>query len=109
MFEARGVAMPNRSASIELDKPSILQDVVGSRVSFRGRIDDQLSRDFALKAMGGSLGEEVILVPLSVRGRVVGIVFGDHRTEPLFLEHTAAVTRAAGLALEKMLKASKRK
>jgi len=92
------------SASLRLDRPSTLQDVVGTRLPYRGPMHDDASRTF-LAAVLGAAPPEILLVPVAVRERVVGILFGDHRTAHAFDDQLALAARAAGIALERILKA----
>ena len=92
------------SASLRLDRPSTLQDVVGTRLPYRGPMHDDASRTFLAAVLGAS-PPEILLVPVAVRERVVGILFGEHRTAHSFEDQLAVAARAAGIALERILKA----
>jgi len=94
-------AMP--SAAMRLDRPSTLQDVAGTRLPYRGPMHDELSRAFLATALG-TAPPEILLVPVAVRDRVVGVLFGAHRTRHTFDDQLALAARAAGLALERILK-----
>jgi hypothetical protein len=93
-------------ATLPLDKPSTLQDVVGTRLPYRGPTLDEASRTF-LGTVLGAAPDEILLVPVAVRERVVGVLFGEHRREHTFDDQLALVARAAGLALERILKAKR--
>jgi len=71
------------SASMRLDRPSTLQDVVGTRLPYRGPMHDDASRAF-LAAVLGAPPSEILLVPVTVRERVVGVLFGEHRMRHTF-------------------------
>jgi hypothetical protein len=91
-------------ARLRLDRPSTLQDVVGTRLPYRGPMHDETSRTF----LGATLGEcppEILLVPITVRERVVGVLFGEQRLRHTFDDQLALAGRAAGIALERILKA----
>jgi hypothetical protein len=92
--------------SLRLDRPSTLQDVVGTRLPYRGPMHDDVSRQF-LAATLGSCPPEILLVPVSVRERVVGVLFGDNRMKHTFDDQLALAARAAGMALERILKAKR--
>jgi hypothetical protein len=90
------------AASLRLDRPSTLQDVVGTRLPYRGPMLDDASRTF-LAAVLGACPPEILLVPVSVRERVVGVLFGEHRLRHTFDDQLALAARAAGNALERIL------
>jgi hypothetical protein len=92
--------------TLRLDRPSTLQDVVGTRLPYRGPMLDAVSREF-LTATLGACPPEILLVPVSVRERVVGVLFGDNRTKHTFDDQLALAARAAGMALERILKAKR--
>jgi hypothetical protein len=89
---------------MRLDRPSTLADVVGTRLPYRGPMHDEASRTF-LSAALGACPPEILLVPISVRERVVGVLFGEHRRKHTFDDQLALAARAAGNALERILKA----
>jgi hypothetical protein len=91
---------------LNLDEPSTFQDIVGTRLPFRGPLTDPVSRAFVAAALGFS-ASEMLALPVAVRGRVVGILYGDTETRRVFEQHLAVVTRAAGVALERILRARK--
>lgn len=91
---------------LSLDEPSTFQDIVGTRLPFRGPLTDPVSRAFVAAALGYSAGQ-MLALPVSVRGRVVGVLYGDTETQSVFEQHLAVVTRAAGVALERILRARK--
>jgi hypothetical protein len=47
---------------------------------------------------------EILLVPVTVRERVVGVLFGEQRVLHTFDDQLALAARAAGMALERILK-----
>ena len=89
-------------ATLSLDRPSMFQDVIGTRLPYRGPIDDDASRTF-LAAVLGVAPAEILLVPVAIRERTVGVLFADGRHGPTFDDQLALVSRAAGLALERIL------
>lgn len=91
------------AAQLRLDRPSTLQDVVGTRLPYRGPMLDDTSRGF-LSATLGACPPEILLVPIAVRERVVGVLFGDQRIKHTFDDQLALAARAAGMALERLLK-----
>ena len=53
----------------------------------------------------GACPAEILLVPVTVRERVVGVLFGEHRQRHTFDDQLALAARAAGMALERILRA----
>jgi Type II secretion system (T2SS), protein E, N-terminal domain len=88
------------TASLRLDSPSTFQDVVDTRLPYRGPVDDTASRQFLL-AILGEVPTEILLVPVSVRQRAVGVLFADGRNRHTFDEQLAEAARAAGVALQR--------
>ena len=95
------------SASMRIDRPSTLQDVVGTRLPYRGPMHDDTSRAFLAAVLGAS-PPEILLVPVTVRERVVGVLFGEQRMRHTFDDQLALAARAAGMALERILKSKVR-
>ena len=95
-----------RRARLSLEPPSTFRDLVRTRLPYRGPVRDVLSRDFLIEALGWAPGE-MLAVPLTVRERVVGVVYGDEKLHSLPDDHLTAVARAAELALERVLLARK--
>jgi hypothetical protein len=93
-------------STLRLDRPSTLQDVVGTRLPYRGPMHDDLSRSFLAETLGSS-PSEILLVPVTVRERVVGVLFGEHRLLHTFDDQLALAARAAGMALERILKSKR--
>jgi hypothetical protein len=94
------------TAELRLDRPSTLQDIVGTRLPYRGPMVDDTSRGFLAATLGAS-PPEILLVPIAVRERVVGVLFGDQRVKHTFDDQLALAARAAGMALERLLKAKR--
>ncbi|MDQ3368188.1 MAG: hypothetical protein M3680_22415 [Myxococcota bacterium] len=91
------------TASLRLDRASTLQDVVGTRLPYRGPMHDESSQAF-LASILGACPPEILLVPVAIRERVVGVLFGEHRLRHTFDDQLALAARAAGMALERILK-----
>lgn len=92
--------------TLSLELPSTLQDVVGTRLPYRGTLADEASQKFLTEAFGVSPAE-VLILPIAVRDRVVAVLYGDGRRGHGFDEHFAIAGRAAGLALERILQAKR--
>ncbi len=92
--------------ALRLDRPSTLQDVVGTRLPYRGPMHDDASRTF-LTAVLGACPPEILLVPITVRERVVGVLLGEHSLRHTIDDQIALARRAAGMAHERILKAKR--
>ncbi len=106
LFSITPNVVPLPIATVRLDRPSTLADVVGTRLPYRGPMHDDTSRMF-LQAILGVCPPEILLVPITVRERVVGLIFGEHRMRHTFDDQLALASRAAGDALERILKAKR--
>jgi hypothetical protein len=93
-------------AHVSLSAPSVFQDVVGTRLPYRGPISDPVTREL-VRTLFGSTTDEMMAVPLAVRERVVGVIYADGRQRLASEEHVTVAARAAGMALERLLKAKK--
>lgn len=103
-IEPRPATLP--FATLRLDSPSTLQDVVGTRLPYRGPMHDNASRQFLANVLG-ACPPEILLVPVAVRDRVVGVLFGEHRMRHTFDDQLSIASRAAGMALERVLKSKR--
>lgn len=95
-----------RSARLTLDRGSTFRDMVRTRLPYRGPVTDIPSRDLLIDALGWA-PSDMLAVPLTVRERVVGVLYGDERVHPLPDDHLTALSRAAELALERVLVSKK--
>jgi MshEN domain len=87
---------------IDIAAPSIFRDVISSRLPYRGPLPDTpVNRAFA-QALGG-VGAEVLLMPITVRERIIAVLFADQPTQPLPDAALHATTREAGLAYERLI------
>jgi hypothetical protein len=94
------------AARLPLDQPSTFRDIVRARLPFHGPLRDESTRAFLRSALV-IVPDDVLAVPVAVRGRVVGILYGDEQYRPLFSDHLVALSRSTGVALERILKAQK--
>jgi hypothetical protein len=106
LFSITPNVVPLPWQTVKLDRPSTLGDVVGTRLPYRGPMHDQISRNF-LESILGVCPPEILLVPITVRERVVGVLFGEHRMRHTFDDQLALASRAAGDALERILRAKR--
>ncbi len=100
-------APPSPPIAMALSRGSTLQDVVGTRLPYRGPVVDEATRKLLTTAFG-SAPEEMLALPVAIRDRVVGIAYGDGRHRHTFDEQLAIAARAAGQALERILRDHKR-
>lgn len=105
-FATRPAAPGAGSAALRLDAASTFQDVVGTRLPYRGPLVDDASRALVINTFG-SQPDEVLVMPVAVRDRVVGVLYGAGRLRHTFDEHLALAARAAGLAFERILKSKR--
>jgi hypothetical protein len=92
--------LPLRDASLSLERPSTFRDIVRTRLPYRGPITDVGSRDFLIEALGWA-PIDMFAIPVSVRERVVGILYGDDRLHSLPDAHLTHIARCADGALER--------
>jgi hypothetical protein len=92
--------LPLRDATLSLEGPSTFRDIVATRLPYRGPVADAPSRDFLIDGLGWA-PTDMLAVPVSVRERVVGILYGDDRLHSLPDAHLAHVARCADGALER--------
>jgi hypothetical protein len=106
LFSITPNVVPLPWQTVKLDRPSTLADIVGTRLPYRGPMHDAVSSAF-LEAVLGMCPPEILLVPITVRERVVGVLFGEHRVRHTFDDQLALASRAAGDALERILRAKR--
>ncbi|MCG8420897.1 MAG: hypothetical protein MJE77_23500 [Proteobacteria bacterium] len=92
--------------TLTLDKPSTFQDIVSTRLPFRGPLGDPVSQSFIEQTFGAEAAD-MLGLPVAIRGRVVGVLYSDGNFKRVFQQHLAVVTRAAGVAFERILKRNK--
>ncbi len=90
-------------ATLLLDKESTFQAVVRTRLPYSGDLTDDTSASY-LRGILGRNPDRVLILPLSVRERVVGVLCGTGSKRRAFEEHLSVTARAAGLALERIIK-----
>lgn len=105
----RGLFIKNallREATLPLDRSSTFRDIIRTRLPFRGPVTDPASRDLLVEALGWA-PTDMLAVPIAVRDKVVGVLYGDERQVPLPDEHLGAIARAAEAALQRAVAAKK--
>lgn len=103
LWRRRGERPDTGDHALSLDHPSTMQDLVRTRLPYRGPSIDPQTRALVAGTLGEPRGD-ILLVPVDVRGRVVGVLYADGPHQRIFEEHMAVVSRAAGMALERILK-----
>jgi MshEN domain len=98
---------PGPLPTLVLSRASTFQDVVGTRLPYRGPVVDDATRRLLVAAFA-SAPDEMLALPVAIKERVVGIAYGDSRQRHTFDEQLAIAARAAGQALERILKSHKR-
>jgi hypothetical protein len=97
-----------RHTILKLDRPGTLREIVQARLPYRGPVADTVTRDFLIDALGGwAPAEQALFMPLCLRDRVVGVLYGDDELEPVPDAHVQKLMAAAAAALETVLVARK--
>lgn len=91
------------SSALAVADTSSFRDIVASSRPFRGPLTDDSAGAFVRAALDVDPAD-VIAFPVAVRGRAVGLLVGANPTRPVFHEHISVVVRAAGIALERVLR-----
>ena len=52
----------------------------------------------------GAVGDTMLGLPLTIRERVVGVLYGDNNTRHVFVQNLGVLVRAAGGALERIIR-----
>jgi hypothetical protein len=88
--------------AVNIEVPSIFRDVIASRLPYRGPLPEtSVNRAFA-QSIGG-VGWEVLLMPITIRDRIIAVLFADQAMMPLPDAALHATTREAGLAYERLI------
>ena len=95
-----------RETLLRLDRPSTFRDIVQTRLPYRGPVTDPPSRDFLIEGLGWAPGD-MLVIPLAVRERVVGVLYGDETQHTVPDELLVSLARAAEIAIERALIARK--
>lgn len=82
-----------RQMTIPVSAPSVLADVVSSGEAHRGKIRKTAVNVQLIERFGGNLPTEVIALPITQNGRVIGILYGDNA------EHRAPIDSMTGLEI----------
>lgn len=106
-FRQQGAARPGvGTGELSLEEPSTFGQVAASRLPYHGTVSPAASQ-FVAKGLGGAPRGETVVVPVLLRGRAVALVYGDGIQGRVFDEHLMVLGRAAGQALERIVKSTK--
>jgi hypothetical protein len=89
---------------IPLNQPSLLNDVVSSRQTYRGKLPQTAWNEFLIKKLGGPPPEDVVVIPLVVDGSAAMVFYGDGGpgNDPIReVEALEVFMNQVGLAIEK--------
>ena len=108
--EARGpdvtAAAPDFDVGVE--EPSIFRDVIASRFPYRGPVGESPAAARLLEGFLPPGAEDVVLVPVGVRHRVVSLAFGDRLTGEPSEAGMTRVALEAGSAYERLIATKKK-
>jgi len=103
--DARGADMdPStvRKLVINVEAPSLFRDVIASRLPYRGPLPETPANRAFAYALGG-VSQEVLVMPIAVRDRIIAVLFADGAAMPLPDAALHATVREAGLAYERLI------
>ncbi|MBI5482343.1 MAG: hypothetical protein HY906_26040, partial [Deltaproteobacteria bacterium] len=107
--QARGpdvtAAVPDFDASV--DDPSVFRDVIASRFPYRGPLGESPAATALLEGLLPPGDEDVVLVPVAVRHRVVSLAYGDRLTGEPSEAGMTRVALEAGIAYERLIASRK--
>jgi hypothetical protein len=95
-----------RNIKIPLNQPSLFRNVIETRRSYLGVLEQNPSHTYLMNELGGSTPDAVMAIPLVVDGKVALLVYGDNLpdTRPIRGMDTLEIfMNQAGMALEKAL------
>lgn len=102
-FAARGDEAPRLAQlSLPLDAPTLLRDVIVSRLPYRGPLPITEENDRFADALGG-VATEVLVMPITIREKLIALLYADGPLRPLPDAELHAVTREVGLAFERLI------
>lgn len=104
------VVMAMKWISLSLDDPSPFQDVLKSREAYIGTLQDTPAGRAFRSAVGASQGGDVLILPLCVGPRGVGVLYADELKTDLnqLSRELSTLSREAGEALARIIVTKKR-
>ncbi|MBL4637186.1 MAG: hypothetical protein JKY56_25250 [Kofleriaceae bacterium] len=94
------------STSIDVSEDSALTDVIQMHLPYSGKINDDSSKQLA-NDLEYPEARNILLLPMMVKGRVLGVLFGLSVQDRLFEEHVAVLAEAASEAFERIILSSR--
>ncbi len=80
-WRAAGKGLNDRvisSVALDLNKPTLFKDVVEDKLFYKGPVLQIPQNKELLEKMGGQTPQEVMACPLVIKGKVVGVLYGDN-------------------------------
>jgi hypothetical protein len=109
--QARGpdvtAAAPDFDASV--DDPSVFREVIASRFPYRGALGDSPAAAALREGLLPPGADDVVLLPVAVRHRVVSLAYGDRLTGEPSEAGMTRVALEAGIAYERLIASRKGK
>jgi len=94
------------STSIEVSEDSALADVIQMHLPYSGKLNDDNSKQLA-DDLEYPEAQNILALPMMVKGRVLGVLFGLSVQDRLFEEHVAVLAEAASEAFERIILSSR--
>ncbi len=89
-WRARGVINQDRLKEVEipLDLPSVFKNAIENRTHFYGTIpgDDRITKDIFKKKLMLDPPSNLLIIPISLNDKLIGVLYGDRRKEHIHLE-----------------------
>lgn len=95
-----------RNIRIPLSEPSLFLQVIETRRTYLGPLEENEQNRYFLNEVGGTRPDSVFAIPLVVDGKVALIVYGDNLPDPKPIKGVETLEifmNQAGMALEKAL------
>lgn len=95
-----------RNIRIPLSEPSLFGQVIETRRTYLGPLEDNEQNRYFMNEVGGTRPDSVFAIPLVVDGKVALIVYGDNLPDPKPIKGVETLEifmNQAGMALEKAL------
>lgn len=97
---------PNSTTSIDVSGESTFGELIRMRLPYTGEIADESAKQLA-NDLEFPEARNLLAIPMLVKGRVLGVLFGLSRNTRLFEEHVAVLAEAASEAFERIILAKR--
>jgi hypothetical protein len=97
-----------RELRIPLERPSLFRDVVQSRLAYRGALRDPVLERALGSVFDAPQLEDVLLLPISVGGRAVCVLYAEAPTLPVPEEALHRLADEAGHGYERLIRSARR-